>query len=181
MAQKTLPILNRTGIYQHWDSFWDSNINFTSTFKMHLLVERILARFIENRNSSNHRLITKTFLNKYSYKFGFKTKNYSFLRISKILKKIKRRRKLYIYVGKVTFIKLQSWVCSKNYFKKEFTNSFLFVSLLLPSYLATYYMGLLLELLSVFFSLSVEISNPLSSWFRIMINILFDLEKILRF
>jgi len=77
---------------------------------MHLLVERILARFIENRNSSNHRLITKTFLNKYSYKFGFKTKNYSFLRISKILKKIKRRRKLYIYVGKVTFIKLQSWV-----------------------------------------------------------------------
>ena len=110
MAQKTLPILNRTGIYQHWDSFWDSNINFTSAFKMHLLVERILIRFIENRNSLNHRLITKTFLNKYSYKFGFKTKNYSFLRISKILKKVKRRRKLYIYVGKVTFIKLQSWV-----------------------------------------------------------------------
>jgi len=110
LAQKTLPILNRTGIYQHWDSFWDSNTNFTSTFKMHLLVERILIRFIENRNSLNHRLITKTFLNKYSYKFGFKTKGYSFLRISKILKKIKRRRKLYIYVGKVTFVKLQSWI-----------------------------------------------------------------------
>jgi len=75
---------------------------------MHLLVERILIRFIENRNSFNYRLITKTFLNKYSCKFGFKTKNYSFFRISKILKKIKRRRKLYIYVGKVTFIKLQS-------------------------------------------------------------------------
>lgn len=110
MAQKSLPILNRTGIYQHWDSFWDSNINFSSTFKSHLLIERILVRFIENRNSLNYRLVTKTFLNKYKRKFGFKIKSYTFFNISKLLKRIKRRRKLYIYVGKLTFIKLQGWL-----------------------------------------------------------------------
>lgn len=54
--------------------------------------------------------MTKTFINKYKRKLGLKIRKINFFLIAKTMKKVGRRKNLYIYVGKTMFIKVQSWL-----------------------------------------------------------------------
>ena len=71
-------------------------------------MEKILINFLEYRNSLNSKILTKMFITKYRRKLGFKIRKFNFFIISRNIKKIKRRRNLYIYIGKVIFIKIQN-------------------------------------------------------------------------
>jgi hypothetical protein len=110
LAQKSLPILNRTGIYQHWENTWDSKLHYNTNLKSTFLIEKILSNFLEHRNSLNPTLMTKNFIDKYKRKLGLKIRKINFFLIAKTIKKIRRRKNLYIYVGKTTFVKIQSWL-----------------------------------------------------------------------
>jgi hypothetical protein len=54
--------------------------------------------------------MTKNFIDKYKRKLGLKIRKINFFLIAKTIKKIRRRKNLYIYVGKTTFVKIQSWL-----------------------------------------------------------------------
>jgi len=110
LAQKNLPILNRTGIYQNWNNLWDSNVNYNLIFKMTTFIEKLITNFLEYRNSFHPFLFNKKLLPQNMVNDQAEQKNPNYFLISRNFRRLKKKRKLYIYVGKITFIKMQSWL-----------------------------------------------------------------------
>lgn len=74
------------------------------------LIERLVCGLIENRNSLNSRLLSNNFLYKYKRLLGLRVSKFNFFKISLELRRLQKRRKLYIYVGKLVFSKFQQWL-----------------------------------------------------------------------
>jgi hypothetical protein len=73
-------------------------------------IEKLLINFLEYRNSLNPYLLSKSYLATHmSYKIK-KLKNPNYFLVSRDMRRLKKRRNLYIYVGKIVFVKVQSWL-----------------------------------------------------------------------
>jgi hypothetical protein len=76
---------------------------------MTTFIEKILINFLEYRNSFHPYLINKLTIPDTLIEDQVKQKNPNYFLISRNFRRFKKKRKLYIYVGKVVFIKVQTW------------------------------------------------------------------------
>lgn len=107
MAQKSLPVLNRTGSYQHWLGAWDSYKNYNLAHKQHLFIEVVLSEFITCRNSVHHLLITEEFCLAEAEVERFVIPEGGFIPLTQALRAHRVKRKLYGLMGRVVFVRAQ--------------------------------------------------------------------------
>ena len=112
MAQKGLPFLSKVGVSQHWFSAWDCYKTELLTRKQLWLIEEILDSFISNRSSLSAGLVDFNFdfcWNQFLYWDCEIPEEEDWSALGLIIEQ-RIKRGLPIFVGRIIFLKLQTWI-----------------------------------------------------------------------
>ena len=107
MGQINLPILNRTGYCNYWDSVWDNYYNFKKGFNKDIFLKNILILILDDR------ILYSSFFNSdklYKYVFNKNLKVINYTKEHTNVFNTLKKKNLPFFHSKIWYIKYQNWL-----------------------------------------------------------------------
>jgi hypothetical protein len=107
MGQINLPILNRVGYYNHWDSIWDNQYNYRKEFSKDIFLKNILILILDDR------VLYSSFFNSNKFNISNFNKNLkfsTFLDNYKVNFTILAKKNLPFFHSRIWYIQYQEWL-----------------------------------------------------------------------
>lgn len=124
MAQKQLPILNRTGLFQHWSGSWDGYKTYYILQRQEYLFNTLLQEFIEYRASLHPSLINQAYCDDNIDILEKIPSEPTYEKLVEALQEHRKKRQHYIYLGQITMLRYQGWLIFLVYIYKPTWVSF---------------------------------------------------------